>query len=542
MREIQRRIQVLRPRKMRLRLVVELRNQVRVTHLIRVGVRIRPERVQHEVIRPLDTPTVTQTHAHRLPYLAQRIAAVAHKCRREKVEIRLLGHRVRRHPVAMAERVLATQPQLGGPMRVELLARRDVSRTDMLAVEELRQRRTQVTSVQNRVRRHVVVRGRKRILAAALQQARLPELGLKIHLAAVDVHGLMTQDVQPNGARFVVCRLDITRAGRVAVVVDIRRNLTLQRLRKHVRKVQICSVLRRTHTRLRCRRAAARRVRALNHIRVVPTLHDVLMHVHVRHLQDESERVHRIDVPVIAHLHHVVLKIKPVARPRVDACRRCRLAGRYRARRFQAHVVLGKHLRQLTESVRLLAPIVQVQRHHIRLEVTVHVAVIHSAVIGRKHPVQSAHHVTLHLDVDDSPRTARIVLGRRVADDFNLLNHVTVGAVQHRFQLVAAQVRRPAVNPDLHRLAVDRDVTVFVDTHTRSATQDVVAVTARSQWRLTHVHHQFVHVLLDERTFGFHFHLTQPLCLFPEHKIRPAECRLITHKRCLHDIRARVNR
>ena len=200
---------------------------------------------------------------------------------------------------------------------------------------------------------------------------------------------------------------------------------------------------------------------------------------------------------------------------------------------------MSEHLRHLAESVGFLAAVVEVQRHGIHLDILLHIAIVHASVCGGQHTVQATHHVALHLDVDDTSGATGVVLGRRVADNLDFLNHVAVCTVQHRLELVSAEVRRSSVHIYLNALAIDGDVAVSVDAHARCPTQDVVAVAACSQRRLTHVHHQFVHLLLDKRALGLDFHFLEALSLFLQHEIRPAKGRLIPHERSLYYVRAR---
>ena len=92
---------------------------------------------------------------------------------------------------------------------------------------------------------------------------------------------------------------------------------------------------------------------------------------------------------------------------------------------------------------------------------------IHTSVARRQHSVQTFHHIALGLDIDDTALSGRIVFGTRVGDDLDLLNRVSVRSIKHGLQLLSAEVRWFAVNVYLNGLAIDGDISVLVDTHTR---------------------------------------------------------------------------
>ena len=186
-----------------------------------------------------------------------------------------------------------------------------------------------------------------------------------------------------------------------------------------VRRVLRCLILRMRDRDTPCRVSRRNIVRPC----LIPLRIAVLIHLHVRYLQDESQGVLLVDVPVVSHLHHVVLKTDVVSRFR-QAFRHRRLAVR-----GKIHIVLRVHLRQLTEGIGLLSTVVQIERYHIHVQPSFDITEIHTSVTGTQHTVQTLHHVPLRLDVDDSAGSGRIVFGTRVRDDLYLLNRVAVRSV-----------------------------------------------------------------------------------------------------------------
>ena len=130
-----------------------------------------------------------------------------------------------------------------------------------------------------------------------------------------------------------------------------------------------------------------------------------------------------VDVPVVTHLHHVVLKTDVVTRFGLTCQSRCLPVG------LQVHIVLRVHLCQLTEGIGFLTAVVQIERHHIHVQPSFDVAEIHTSVRGTQHTVQPLAHVSFGLDVDDTALTRCVVFGTRVGDDLDLLDRVAVRTV-----------------------------------------------------------------------------------------------------------------
>ena len=255
----------------------------------------------------------------------------------------------------------------------------------------------------------------------------------------------------------------------------------------------------------------------------------MLVHVHERHLKNKSKRVERIHIPVVTDLQHVVLEIDVVVR--IGVILQCRRL----ARRLKIYIVLREDLRELTESIGFLSAVIEHEREHFLVQPAFDIPEIHSSITGRKHSVQTFHHIPFGLDIDDSALTRSVVFGRRIRDNFDLLYRVSVCSVQHGFELLTAEVRRLAIHINLHRFTVYGNISVLVNPHTGRTTENIISVRTGSQRRSRDVHHQLVHLPLNKRFLGFHLHLFEPFGLFLQHKIRSTERRLVTDIRSLNN-------
>ena len=296
-----------------------------------------------------------------------------------------------------------------------------------------------------------------------------------------------------------------------------------------MRVVDIRSVLRGFEAVLRLR-CAVGRVRSDDDIGIVTTGHNTLIHIHIRHLQNESERIERVDVPIVADLEHIVLEIRTVSGTRIT------LNSRRFAVGLKLDIILRKDLRELPERVGLLPAIIKVERDHVHLQPTVDIAEVHTSVAGRQHTVQTFHHIAFGLDIDDTTLPACIVFGRRIGDDFDLLDGVSVRSVEHGLELLSAQVRRLSVHVYLDRFTVHGNVAVFVDSHTGRTTEDIISVRACRQGRCTHVDHQLVHLAFNQRFLGLHLKLFELFRLLAQDEVRPSISSMVAHIRGLDDI------
>ena len=173
---------------------------------------------------------------------------------------------------------------------------------------------------------HIIVGRGKCVLDTTLQHRRLPELGLEIHLRTIDIYCLTTVDVQSelgvtHISRRITGLLKVVRTIVVAVVIYIDSQFTLFRLRESVCIVDVSRVL-------RCLQSVARLgyavdgVIALDGPGVVASGDNRLADIHIRHLQDKSQSIGGVDVPVVAYLQHIILETKVVTRSGVVLQRR----------------------------------------------------------------------------------------------------------------------------------------------------------------------------------------------------------------------------
>ena len=282
----------------------------------------------------------------------------------------------------MGECIFAAKTEFDRPVFAKLFADGDIRRSDVLVIAESIMIRGSHAAIPCRVGRHVVVGRRERILDSGFDHAGLPELGLKIHFGGVDIDNLLALDINPERIdtteRLVVVRL-LKIDGRViiAVVVDIDRQLALKGFGEGVGIVEVRRVLRSFKTVLRIGRTV-RRVCALDHVGGVTSGHNMLVHVHERHLKDEAECIERVDIPIVTDLEHVILEIHGIIRIGVVLQRR-----RF-AVRLKINVVLRKDLGELSESVRLLAAVIEHEREHFLIQPTFDIAEIHAASHNRQ--------------------------------------------------------------------------------------------------------------------------------------------------------------
>ena len=78
--------------------------------------------------------------------------------------------------------------------------------------------------------------------------------------------------------------------------------------------------------------------------------------MHIRYLQNKTESIDRVDVPIVADLEHVILKIHVIVRVRIVLEQRCL------AVTFKIDIIIRIDLRQLSESIRFFSPIIEHKR------------------------------------------------------------------------------------------------------------------------------------------------------------------------------------
>ena len=143
---------------MQLDIVIELRFEFCITLLVTEGINIILKRIQHPVVRSLDTPRITGANCNRLLQFTKRLTRIPHIRRRERIKIGLIGNGVRRFPVAVTVGVFATQPQFDRPVFAKLFADRDIRRSHVLIIDEVRRLGTRTYTVDHRVGGHSIVR------------------------------------------------------------------------------------------------------------------------------------------------------------------------------------------------------------------------------------------------------------------------------------------------------------------------------------------------------------------------------------------------
>ena len=119
-------------------------------------------------------------------------------------------------------------------------------------------------------------------------------------------------------------------------------------------------------------------------------------------MQNKTERVYRINIPIVSEFEHIILKIKVITGIRVVLNRLFGAYFRYRSAGLEIHVILGINLRELAEGIGLFSAIIEVKRDHFVIQPAFDVAEIHTAIPRRKHSVEAFHHVAFGLDIDDT--------------------------------------------------------------------------------------------------------------------------------------------
>ena len=255
----------------------------------------------------------------------------------------------------------------------------------------------------------------------------------------------------------------------------------------------------------------------------------MLVHIHIRYLKDKTERVERVNIPIVAEFEHVVMEGNIVVGIGIVLQRGCLAVG------LKIDIVLRKDLRQLAERVCFLAAVIEHKRDHILIQPALDIAEIHASVTGRKHTIEAFHHIALGLDINNPTLPRRIVFGRRIGDNFDFLNRVAIGTIKHGLELLSGEVGRLAIHPNLNGFTVYGNVSVFVNTHTRRTAEDIISVRTRRKGRSGDIHHQFVHLTFDKRFLGFYLDFFEFFGLFAKHEIRSAKRSLITDIRSLDD-------
>ena len=218
--------------------------------------------------------------------------------------------------------------------------------------------------VKNGVSSHVIIGGRKAVLHTALNHACFPEFCLEIQFRAINIYHLLAIDNEAQRIRekfIVIGQLGICRLVIIAVIVHIYRQFTLQFIIEGMGIVKVRGVLRRLYLRTRMAYAFANGIRSLDRIGIVTAIDDPLVHLHIRHLKDKTECVDRVDIPIVTHLHHIILEIHRIAGIGIV------LQRRGLAISFEVNIILRKDLGELAEGIGFLAAVIKVERYHIHL-------------------------------------------------------------------------------------------------------------------------------------------------------------------------------
>ena len=205
-------------------------------------------------------------------------------------------------------------------------------------------------------------------------------------------------------------------------------------------------------------------------ISIVSTIHNLLLDIHIRHLQNKTKRIDGIYIPIIPHFEHIVLEVHSISRIGVVFESRCFAVG------LIVNVILRIDLRELSKSISFFSAVVEVKRYHIHLQIPFDIIEIHSSVAGGKHTIQTFGHVAFGLNVDNSSLSACIIFSRWIRDNFYFFDGISVGSIEHCFELLSAKVGWLSVNPNLHRFSIDGNVSILIYAHAGSAPQDVVSV------------------------------------------------------------------
>ena len=199
----------------------------------------------------------------------------------------------------MRERVLSAQTEFDRPVFAKLLADGDISRSYVLLVTEVGNGLRAEKTIDRGVCRHMVIGRRKGIFDTRLDHAGLPELGLKIQLHRVYLRNLTRTQIQVQRTNAKIGFLYVLCTRRIAVIIHIDGQFPLQRLIKRVREVEVRRVLRSLRRSIRSG-TTERRVRTYNGITDVTVIDDVLLDSHVRNLQNETEGIGIINIPIVA--------------------------------------------------------------------------------------------------------------------------------------------------------------------------------------------------------------------------------------------------
>ena len=215
-----------------------------------------------------------------------------------------------------------------------------------------------------------------------------------------------------------------------------------------------------------------------------------------RHIQDHTENVLVIDEPVISELdiHGLVVialeRLRPLAeRPHLGNCLKIGC---------EIHIRLVVTLIDIEEGVGLLRAVVDVSPEILLPEEAVRTAEIHAAHGCAERAVEAGQSILLGLDVDDTALTLGIVLGGRIGNELEFLDAGARSGAEQCLKSLSVHVGRSSVDPHRHGLAVESNVAVLVDDYSRSLLYKVHSRGALGKCALADIHHDLVHLHLDQ--------------------------------------------
>ena len=227
---------------------------------------------------------------------------------------------------------------------------------------------------------------------------------------------------------------------------------------------------------------------------------------HERHLDNKTQRIFLVNIPVVAEFCHIVLEAAVVIRIVVAFSSVPERVGIGAALFARLHLV-GIELREVKSGIGFLGAIVQVQREHIHILPFFDIAKIHASIGGTEETIQPLHHIALEFDIDDTARPRRIVLGGRIGDNLNFLYRVAVRAFKHRLQLLTAQVGRTPINIDSHRFAIYCHIAILIHIYAGGFLQNIFAIATCRKRRIADIEYQLIELSLHQGTLAADFYL-----------------------------------
>ena len=121
-----------------------------------------------------------------------------------------------------------------------------------------------------------------------------------------------------------------------------------------MRIVEVRRMLRRLDLGAGVAHALTNRIGSFHRIGKIPAVNDLLIHPHIGHLENETEGVDRVDIPIIAYLQHIILEIHRIAGIGIV------LQRRGLAISFEVNIILRKYLCELTKGIGFLSAVIEI--------------------------------------------------------------------------------------------------------------------------------------------------------------------------------------